>query len=122
MRIEQQFFNKLAAKLEEIFPKTNQDHPEIPSEGNRSGAISLNAFANIYLREALAKQRTQTLQAQKKQIINGIEKIKEKVSATHGTNKYDSCYDDCIEAGVNDKSNLQVLCKKCNNHKNDKIL
>jgi len=65
-KIEQQFFNKLAEKLEEIFPKTNQDHPEIPSEGNRSGALAFNAYANIYLKDAL--------KAQEKEVIEIIEK------------------------------------------------
>lgn len=64
-KIEQQFFTKLDEKLEEIFPKTNQDHPEIPSEGNRSGAIVFNAFANIYLREALAQQKKEIIEMMK---------------------------------------------------------
>jgi len=67
IKIEEDFFNKLANKLEEIFPKTNQDHPEIPSEGNRSGALVLLAFANIYLREALTAQKIQTRQAPKEE-------------------------------------------------------
>ena len=49
--IRKEYFDKLAEKLEELFPKTNQDHPEVPSEGNRSAAIVLNAYANIYLKD-----------------------------------------------------------------------
>lgn len=52
---EKEFFNKLAEKLEELFPKTNQDHPEELSKGNRTTALVLNAFANIIFRDILQK-------------------------------------------------------------------
>ena len=37
------------------------------------------------------------LEAQREKIVKGIEKIKETVRKTHGTHKYDSCYNDCID-------------------------
>ncbi len=52
---EKEFFSRLADRLEELFPKTNQDHPEIPSEGNRLTALVLNAFANLIFRDILKK-------------------------------------------------------------------
>ena len=57
-QFEDEFFIRLEEKLDDIFPKTNQDNPEIPSEGNRSGAISFNAFANIIFKDILEKALT----------------------------------------------------------------
>ena len=54
-KFEKEFFSRLADKLEELFPKTNQDHPEIPSEGNRTTALTFNAFANVIFRDILKK-------------------------------------------------------------------
>ena len=68
-KIEDEFFCRLSAKLEEIFPKTNQDNPEIPSKGNRSGAISLNAYANIIFKDVL----DQALKIQKQEIKKIVE-------------------------------------------------
>ena len=63
---ENEFFERLRDKLDEILPKTNQDHPEIPSKGNRSGAISLNAHANIIFKDILDKAIDKTLTTQQK--------------------------------------------------------
>ena len=52
---EKEFSDKLAEKLEELFPKTNIDNPEVPSKGNRTTALVFNAYANIILREMLEK-------------------------------------------------------------------
>ena len=53
-QIEKDFFNKLAEKLEELFPKGErcQCGKKLPC---RSKALAFNAFANIYLRTALQK-------------------------------------------------------------------
>ncbi len=68
---EKEFFDRLAEKLDEIFPKTNQDHPEIPSEGNRSGALVLNAYANIIFKD-ISKH---LLAAERERIAEKIEKL-----------------------------------------------
>lgn len=68
-KIEKEFFNKLTDKLEEIFPKTNQDNPKIPSKGNRSGALTFNAWANIYLEEALKAQKQEFKKLITKEIV-----------------------------------------------------
>ena len=49
---EQEFFNKLAEVLEEYFPKGEkcQCGKRLPC---RSKALVLNAYANIYFREAI---------------------------------------------------------------------
>jgi len=60
-KYEQEFFDRLSEKLEEIFPKTNQDNPEIPSEGNRSGALVLVAFTLIIFRDILLKYGNEIL-------------------------------------------------------------
>uniref|UniRef100_A0A6M3JGH3 Uncharacterized protein n=1 Tax=viral metagenome TaxID=1070528 RepID=A0A6M3JGH3_9ZZZZ len=52
-KYQNKFFERLRDKLDEIFPKTNYDNPEIPSKGNRSGALALNAFANIIFKDIL---------------------------------------------------------------------
>ena len=44
----------------------------------------------------LEEVRQDTLESYKAHLIEEIEKIKEKVASTHGTNKYDGCYDDAI--------------------------
>jgi len=52
---KEEFFDKLTKKLEELFPKTNYNNPNIPSKGNRTTALVLNAYANIIFRDILAK-------------------------------------------------------------------
>ena len=54
-KYQNKFFDILRDKLDDIFPKTNLDNPEIPSEGNRSGALTLNAHANIIFKDILDK-------------------------------------------------------------------
>jgi len=80
---EREFFERLEEKLDDIFPKTNQDNPEIPSEGNRSGAISFNAYANIIfrdiLRKLIAKQNKKLIKIikiQMNEIIAGMKLLK----------------------------------------------
>lgn len=53
--LEQEFFDRLASKLEELFPKTNIDNPEVLSKGNRTTALVFNAYANLIFREILEK-------------------------------------------------------------------
>ncbi len=67
---ENEFFERLRDKLEEIFPKTNQDNPEIPSEGNRSGALAFNAWANIIFKKVLEK----ALDKKKEELVIYIQK------------------------------------------------
>jgi len=52
-KYNEKFFEQLAEKLEELFPKLNIDNPEIKSPNHRSEAITLNAFANIIFRNLL---------------------------------------------------------------------
>ena len=85
---EKEFFDKLAEKLEELFPKTNYDNPNIPSKGNRTTALVLNAEANIIFRDILAKAKKET----KKEIMGEIEKMKE--GLYNSDNFYDLSYQD----------------------------
>lgn len=63
--VEKEFFSRLADKLEELFPKTNQDHPEIPSEGNRTTALVLFSFANIIFRDVIKRYEKERMDKQK---------------------------------------------------------
>jgi len=54
---ETEFFKKLSEKLQELFPKTNNEDCGIPSKGNRSQALVFNAFANIIHNEILEKEK-----------------------------------------------------------------
>lgn len=68
---EKEFFNRLAEELERLFPKTNQDNPEIPSKGNRTTALVFNASANIIFKDILKKALSQ----QKREIAEETERI-----------------------------------------------
>lgn len=58
--IEKEFFRKLADKLEELFEKGElcQCGKKLPC---RSKVLSFNAYANIFLKEALTKQKDDTV-------------------------------------------------------------
>ena len=63
--IEKEFFNKLSSILEDNFPKHQCKE--------RSQALVLNAFANVYLKEALQEARQETLN----EAIEAIKNIEE---------------------------------------------
>ncbi len=67
-----EFFDRLSSHLEELFPKTNQEHPEKLSKGNRTTALVLNAFANIIFKDILQK----AVSHQKSETIREIREMK----------------------------------------------
>ncbi len=93
---EKIFFDRLVEKLEEIFPKTNQKNVSIPSEGNRSGALALNAFANVIFRDIQKKVVFQTRKETKNELKEAMK------SGKLCTN----CFD-------RKESNLSDWCGKC---------
>ncbi len=70
-----EFFDRLAEKLEEMFPKDNQEHPERQSTTHRSEALSFNAFANIFHKEILSSQRQTIIEEVIKILINSREQL-----------------------------------------------
>jgi len=70
---EKEFFDRLSEELERLFPKTNQDNPEIPSKGNRTTALTFNALANIIFKDILEKALTQQRQEIVKEVIKFVE-------------------------------------------------
>ena len=71
--LKEEFFRRLADKLDELFPKLNRDDPTVPSPNHRSEALVLNAFANIIFRELLSHQ---------------LEEIEKEVVMEEGNNSY----------------------------------
>ena len=70
---EKEFFDKLAEKLEELFPKTNIDNPEVPSKGNRTTALVFNAYANIIFREMLERVIESTKKEMREKFISMLD-------------------------------------------------
>ena len=64
-----EYFNKLAEKLEELFPKGEKCQCG-RKLWCRSKSLSFNAFANIYLREALTQARAD----ERRKVLEEIEK------------------------------------------------
>ena len=62
----------------------------------KDGSGTFTTYRTEYLINDIEKLRQDTLSSYKAHLIEEIEKIKEKVASTHGTNKYDGCYDDAI--------------------------
>jgi hypothetical protein len=48
-------------------------------------------------RQAIESALNTNHKEQREELIEGIEKIKKAVARRHGTQKYDSCYNDCIK-------------------------
>ena len=83
---EKEFFNKLADKLEKLFPKQKCKE--------RSSALVLNAFANIYFKEGLDKQKKEIREMIKKMKRGLVENEAEQWKIHyHG---YDEAIDDIL--------------------------
>lgn len=59
-KIEKEFFNKLAEELENHYPKGERCECGKRLSA-RSKALIFNAYANIYLKEALSAQKKETI-------------------------------------------------------------
>ena len=76
---EKEFFDRLANELENLFPKTNQDNPEIQSEGNRTTALVFNAKANIIFGDILHRAIHSREQKLIEKVIEILEESKNQV-------------------------------------------
>jgi hypothetical protein len=74
-----EFSDRLTEELEKLFPKTNQDNPEIPSRNNRTTALVFNALANIIFKDVLKRALFQ----QRQEIVEEIDKIYKKEESIH---------------------------------------
>ena len=70
---------------------------------NRSGKCAnvknkdIKSFIKEFVVAQKEKAKAQERKKYQKELIKKIEQIKQAVAARHGTQKYDSCYDDVIE-------------------------
>ena len=70
-----EFFNLLADKLEELFPKLNHKDISKKSPNHRSEALSLKAFANVYHNRLLSQATTKEREECEEHYLSVIDDI-----------------------------------------------
>ena len=88
-KLEEMFFNKLADKLEELFPKYEKCQCGKRLKA-RSKALSFNAFANLYLKDVITEAYDMGKQETRDKIM--------KLITNEERNNWDVVIEDILEA------------------------